>query len=52
MKTEIALENVNLDLESLELPEIKELDISDSLAMPEAGASIGDSYCCSCCCCA
>lgn len=45
-------ENLNLELESLDLPQIEELEISDSLAMPEAGASIGGSGCCSCCCCA
>ncbi|WP_158502067.1 thiopeptide-type bacteriocin [Vitiosangium sp. GDMCC 1.1324] len=49
MNNEIKMEN--LDLDSLELPKIQELEISDSLAMPEAGASVGDSNCCSCCCC-
>lgn len=50
------MENIALELETLEIAEIEELEVSDSVAVPEAGASIGSSYCCSCssccCCCA
>jgi len=45
------LSNLNLELDALDMPVIEELEISDSLSMPEAGASSGVYYCCSCCCC-
>lgn len=43
--------NINLDLESLDISNIEELEVTDSLALPEAGASEGNYGCCSCSCC-
>jgi thiazolylpeptide-type bacteriocin precursor len=43
---------------SFELEELEVLEISDSIALPEMGASSGNTFCCSsssssssCCCC-
>lgn len=42
---------LDLELESLDLSKIEELEVVDSLALPEAGASCGSYGCCSCGCC-